>query len=154
MATRKRLDPKKPALGKPADRRPAIRRAAKRAGIEPKPETKPPALALSFTPECMAWCKEAGLPLDPLSLKQWEAKQLAARPMTFTFGELAGAIGYEVKAEDFAATALEAIAQEIENVADCAEASAGMHIWRHFNNIAGRAEFAAKIQRQLTGGES
>lgn len=140
--------------GKPVSE--GIRRAAKRAfpNGAPKSDPKPHVPALVFTPEMMAWAAEVGLPLDVHSLDQWNAKQLAARPMTFSLGELCAVIGCEVKSEDFATTALEAISQEIESGADLAERCAGFAIWRHLSNIAKRAEFAAKLQRQLAGGAS
>lgn len=133
------------------DRRSAIRRAAERAGITPAAE--PPGRAFSFTPEAVEWCKASGLPLDATSWRHWQDEQLRKRPMTFTLGELCSAIGYDVEPTDFAATALERIGEQIEDMTDAVANGNGVgHVqWRNFNGIAKRAELAAKIQRKLAG---
>lgn len=157
MATRDRVSPKRRKRAKSPDRTAAIRRATERAGIKPRGEQSTKALV--FSPECMAWAEKIGVPLDATTARMWESKQLGERKLVFTLDELVKTIGFDIEVTDFAACALDRIAEQIaEQIADQTDAvsngnGVGGAQWRNFNSIADRAVFAAKIQRQLAGGE-
>jgi hypothetical protein len=103
----------------------------------------------------------ATAPLPPeMSKEQHPASQAAeemgkvrqsigevAVPMTLS--EVCDAIGYEVRAEAFAETALASIAQEIDVLSDIAEKSCGFDGWCAFQGLAKRARLAASVQRWL-----
>jgi hypothetical protein len=77
---------------------------------------------------------------------------IARQVLKFTLRELCDAIGHEVRPNDFAATALEAIAQQIEAEGMCCEHESGR--FNQLFSIQARAEFAASVVRQLAEVES
>jgi hypothetical protein len=70
-------------------------------------------------------------------------------PIPLTLGEACELIGRDLDPENFASSALESIADQIEITSVLVETDSSGESWRLFANLAERAKFASRIAKLL-----
>lgn len=79
-------------------------------------------------------------------------REIASIPVPMTLGQACSLIGYNVRPDDFVATAFDAIAQDVDTLSNLAErvsGESGYEGWVMFQHLATRARFAGEVASLL-----